>query len=109
VGSEPDSVVAADVNGDGKLDLISANYNANTLTVLTNNGSGGFVISSSPAWQRTCFRRGGRCERGWQAGLVCANYNDGTLTVLTNNGSGGFVISSSPGVASRQCPSWRRM
>ena len=40
--SRPICVVAADVNGDGKLDLISANYGANTLTVLTNNGSGGF-------------------------------------------------------------------
>src|SRR4051794_17875225 len=48
VGATPSSVVAADVNGDGKLDLISANYNDNTLTVLTNNGSGGFVLSSSP-------------------------------------------------------------
>lgn len=42
VGSGPQSVVAADVNGDGKLDLISANFNGNTLTVLTNNGYGGF-------------------------------------------------------------------
>ena len=35
-------VAAADVNGDGKLDLISANWNSYTLTVLTNDGSGGF-------------------------------------------------------------------
>ena len=42
VGSAPECVVAADVNGDGKLDLISANYGSSTLTVLTNNGSGGF-------------------------------------------------------------------
>ena len=42
VGNQPYSVVAADVNGDGKLDLISANHGGNTLTVLTNNGSGGF-------------------------------------------------------------------
>ena len=30
------------------MDLISANYGANTLSVLTNNGSGGFVLASSP-------------------------------------------------------------
>src|ERR1043166_1832593 len=49
VGANPESVASADVNGDGKLDLISANYSANTLSVLTNNGSGGFGLSSSPA------------------------------------------------------------
>ena len=47
VGSGPQSVAAADVNGDGLVDLISANSSTNTLTVLTNNGSGGFVVAST--------------------------------------------------------------
>ena len=48
VGSYPYCVVAADVNGDGKLDLISANSTAlGTLTVLTNNGSGGFGYNAT--------------------------------------------------------------
>lgn len=41
VGSGP-QIAVADINGDGRLDLITANINTNTLTVLTNNGSGGF-------------------------------------------------------------------
>ena len=49
VGNGPNSVVAADVNGDGQMDLISANYYGNTLSVLTNNGRGDFVLASSPA------------------------------------------------------------
>ena len=35
------------LNGDGKMDLISANYGNSTLTVLTNNGNGGFVLATT--------------------------------------------------------------
>ena len=47
VGNDPNSVAAADVNGDGKVDLICANYYGNSLSVLTNNGSGVFVLSGT--------------------------------------------------------------
>ena len=65
MGSDPLSVVAADVNGDGKVDLISANYGDNTLTVLTNNGSGGFVLASTlERGQRACIRSWRRMSTG---------------------------------------------
>jgi hypothetical protein len=90
-GSGPTSVVAADINGEGKPDLISANSIDGTLTVLTNNGSGGFgsnatlVVGSGPLCVAATDINGeGKPD------LISANSIDGTLTVLTNNGSGGF-------------------
>ena len=48
VGRNPASVASADVNTDGRLDLVCANYEDDTLTVLTNNGSGGFTFYTVP-------------------------------------------------------------
>jgi hypothetical protein len=47
VGPEPQFVVAADLIGNGKLDLATPNQDNNTLSLLTNNGSGAFSLASS--------------------------------------------------------------
>jgi hypothetical protein len=99
VGIYPDSVCAADVNGDGKVDLICANYGDNTLTVLTNDGMGGFMFASATAvGSGPVFVCAADVNEDGKVDLICANEYDSTLTVLTNNGTGGFTISSSPAV-----------
>jgi hypothetical protein len=97
--SEPHSVTSADVNGDGKLDLISANFDANTLTVWTNNGSGDCLWASSygVGLDPTSVTSADVNNDGWPD-LISANSTASTLTVLTNNGSGGFALASSPSV-----------
>ncbi|SOD12039.1 FG-GAP-like repeat-containing protein [Pedobacter xixiisoli] len=40
VGFEPNSVLTADIDGDGKLDLLTANLTGNSVSVLVNNSSG---------------------------------------------------------------------
>jgi hypothetical protein len=99
VASGPGSVVAADVNGDGKVDLICANGVGFTLSVLTNNGSGGFALASSPfvdaepsAVVAADINGDGKPD------LICGSFNAHTLFVLTNNGSGGFTLASTPAV-----------
>ena len=47
LGSNLGSFVVADVNGDGRPDLIIANTGTNTLTVLTNSGGGGFGFAET--------------------------------------------------------------
>ena len=91
VGSFPDSVIAADVNGDGKLDLICANGSDNTLTVLTNNGSGLFgsnatltVVGGPRSVVAADINADGKLD------LISVNLTASTLTVFTNNGDGIF-------------------
>jgi hypothetical protein len=95
VGAGPFSVIAVDINADGHRDLISANSVANTLSVLTNNGKGGFFLASSPATLNEApdavaaedMNGDGRVD------LISTDYIAGqavSLSVFTNNGSSSF-------------------
>ena len=112
--SGPDCLATADVNGDGRLDLISANYGfrwanpgepggwKNALTVLTNNGSGGFgsnatlTVGFGPSAVVAADVNG-----DGKPDLISANETDNTVTVLTNNGSGLFGSSATVAVGIR--------
>jgi hypothetical protein len=91
VGNGPYSVVAADVNKDGRLDLVCPNNNDNTLTVLTNNGSGGFGSNAT-----LNVGNGPQCVIAADVNgdglvdLICANTDDPSLTVLTNSATVSF-------------------
>jgi len=86
-----DFVTVADVNGDGKPDLICADGNYLTLTVFTNDGTGAFALNAT-------YNVGNRPDSvavadvngDGKVDLICANGSDNTLTVLTNNGFGIF-------------------
>ena len=75
------------------MDLISANTSDNTLSVLTNNGSGGFSLASSPGVGSAPVSVVAADVNGdGKLDLISANANGNSLSVLTNNGSGGFVL-----------------
>src|SRR5205823_2283140 len=88
------STVAFDVNGDGKIDLITANGNS-TLSVLTNDGSGNLVSSASLGTGSAPYRVIAADVNGdTRLDLITANELGNSLTVFTNNGSGGFSLNA---------------
>jgi hypothetical protein len=98
-GAGPEKVVVADINGDGRPDLLSANALSNSVSVFTNNGSGGFALASSPtvgsdhdSLVAADVNGDGRVD------LISGSRLSSLLQILTNDGAGGFVLSSSPNV-----------
>jgi hypothetical protein len=87
VGSNPESVAVADVNGDGLPDLVTANYGSGSVSVLLGNGNGTFQSARyfgagyAPASVAVADVNGdGRPD------LVTANAsNSGTVSVLLGN------------------------
>jgi hypothetical protein len=89
----PSSVAAADLNGDGKPDLITANNSTNNVSVLLGNGDGtfrppldfGFVPGSSPRAVAVKDVNG-----DGQLALITANSSDNDVSVLLGKGDGAF-------------------
>lgn len=93
VGSAPGSIAMADLNGDGKLDIVVANEKSSDASVLLGDGNGGF----SPA-RGSPFPAGpspndivvGDFNRDGHLDLAFANHETQHLTVLLGDGRGGF-------------------
>lgn len=86
VAGAPISAVTGDFNGDGKSDIVTANYTNNSVSILINDGSGSFTkvqdktVGTIPrAIVAGYFNNDSRLD------LAVANYTSGTVSVLLNN------------------------
>ncbi len=94
VGRAPGSVLVEDFNGDGRLDLVVANEKGGSVSVLLDDGKGGFSTSrGSPfaAGPSPNDLAGGDFNGDGRADLAIANHETQHLTVLLGDGRGAFA------------------
>jgi hypothetical protein len=97
-GPSPAALALADVNGDGNLDVITANSasGVGSVSVLLGNGNGTFGAAiNSAAGRDPSAVAVGDFDGDGKPDLAVTNYATGTVTVLLGNGNGTFQ----PGVS----------
>jgi hypothetical protein len=79
----------ADVNGDGKVDLITANYGNSSLTVLTNNF--GSTVNASFAGS---FTGSGAGLTNVPASAISGGVNTSVVVMISGGGTKTFYITN---------------
>ena len=91
--ADPLMVIVADFNGDGKLDLATANASSETISVLLGNGNGTFQthVDYSTAIAESCISlAAGALRDDKRLDIVAGCQADGKVVVLLSNGDGTF-------------------
>ena len=97
VGDQPVFVVAADINRDGKKDIIAANTGSDNISVYLGNGKGDFTPAKGspfPAGKSPNDIAVGDVNDDGNPDLALANHDVKFVTVLLGDGTGGFSFAS---------------
>ena len=95
VGDGPGSVVLAELDGDGDLDLAAANRLSNTVAVRLNQGDGTFGVESTHAVGTTPSSvHAADLDGDGDLDLAVTNQGDDTISVLWNAGGAWFAADS---------------
>ncbi len=99
VGSNPRNVAIGDIDGDGDLDLLTANSGSSNVWVFLNNGSGTFSAGTPVALSdRPAGVALGDVDGDGDLDLLTSNYQSFTVSVARNAGNGTFGAATNIGV-----------
>jgi hypothetical protein len=90
VGANPVDILVVDLTDDGFPDVVTADYNQGTLTVLLNDGTGGFYTSasiSSDGWWPERLAAADFNEDG-EMDIACVNEQSQTVSIFRGDGNG---------------------
>jgi hypothetical protein len=102
VGTGPEVLVVADINQDGLPDLIVANNGAGSVSVLTNNGAGCYVLSSTPSTSISgaAYLAVADFNGEGLSDFVVSSYGNNSMVVFTNGGAGvGYAFTKAQGIS----------
>jgi len=88
----PQAIAAADLNADGRLDLVVANSGANSVSIYLGNGDGTFSAPVNyPTGNQPVAVAVGDFNADGKLDLAVANQTDNTVSILIGNGNGAFA------------------
>ncbi len=94
-GLMPFGIAIVDADGDGKLDLVVANYNSNTISVFRNTSTSGTISFATKVDFTTGLNPSsvaiGDVDGDGKPDLVVANYGSNTVSVFRNTSAIGSV------------------
>ncbi|MES2778198.1 MAG: FG-GAP-like repeat-containing protein [Bacteroidota bacterium] len=94
-GASPLCIASGDIDGDGKVDLVTANSDGGTISVLRNGSSPGSINfapktdAATGTDPRYCIV--GDFDNDGKMDIASANYGSGTVSILRNVSSSGSV------------------
>jgi len=99
VGREPISILAADWNQDGYLDLSVANHESDDVSIMLNDGTGTFLEGARVRMSPDSYpfmMAAGDFDLDGDLDIGLANYlSTGSVSILSNRGAGQFSLTAS--------------